>query len=379
MRLLFSGCRNVMDAADLKRIKRIVVRSPNWVGDAVLTTPAIRAVRQGLPNAQITVLAKPWVAPVFYSNPDIDEVFLYDAKERHRGWFGKARLARELRKIGFDLAVLFQNAFEAALLTCLAGVPRRLGYDTDGRSPFLTHCVALSKNHKQGHQIDYYLGILEGASLKVSSRDLILVLTEEDRASAQVILRRRGIEEKDRLVAINPGAAYGSAKRWPAERYAALCDRIQTQWKVKTIILGGPGEESVGLHISKLMKQPCVSLCGETSLREAAAVIERCHLFVTNDSGLMHIAAALDIPLIALFGPTDPVATGPANPRSQVVQVPTSCSPCLKRECPEDHRCMERITVERVHGVASAFLNRTSEPIPRSLPQGIFNSGDHRG
>lgn len=340
---------------DSGKIKRILIRSTNWVGDAMLTTPAVRAVRKNFPDAQISILAKPWVAPIFYNNPYLDHVIEYDSKGKHGGWLGKARLIRELRQNKFDAAILFQNAFEAALLACLAGVPARLGYDTDCRRLFLTHPVHLEPRLKQIHEIDYYLGILEAASLKPDHRELTLVVTEQERGRADDILKSHGVTGQDKLIGINPGATYGSAKQWPIERYAALCNKIHDSG-TQIIIFGGPGEEPTGRHVADLVKKPCINLCGKTNLLEAVALIERCRLFITNDSGLMHVAAAFDVPLIAVFGSTNPVTTGPSNPRSRIVRVPTSCSPCLKPECPEDHRCMREVSIDMVYAAAEELL-----------------------
>ena len=158
---------------------------------------------------------------------------------------------------------------------------------------------------------------------------------------------------------VNPGATYGSAKRWFPERYAALCDRMSEFYNARIMILGGPGEERVGRQVSESMRHPSVNLCGKTNLREAFALIERCQLFVTNDSGLMHVAAALDVPLVAIFGSTNPRTTGPSSVRSCIVQVPISCSPCLKPECSEEHQCMREITVDMVYDIARTLLEET--------------------
>ena len=339
-----------------KQIKRILIRSTNWVGDAIITTPAIRAVRKNFPEAKISLLAKPWVAPIFYNNPYIDNILIYDAAGKHRGLSGIPSLSKELRKEKFDLAILLQNAFEAALIAVLAGIPNRLGYNTDARSLLLTHCICLKPALKRVHQIDYYLGILEGASLKSDGRHLTLVVTDEERKHAEKILAKHGITGKDRLIGINPGAVFGSAKRWFPERYAALSVKLQEYSGAKIAIFGGPGEKALGHYISELMGNRCVNFCGKTSLREAVALIERCQLFITNDSGLMHVAAALDTPQIAIFGSTDHITTSPGSPKSRIVRVPVPCSPCLKPDCPIDHRCMKNITVDMVYDAAVKLL-----------------------
>jgi len=342
---------------DQKKIKTILIRSANWVGDTIMSTPVIRAVRKNFPDAAVSVLAKPWVAPLFDHNPYIDNVLIYDADGRHRLGFGTFRLSFDLRKHGFDLYISIQNAFEAALLSFLAGIPRRVGYNTDGRTLLLNYSIPLDPALKKGHLIDYYLGILHGVSLFADGRDLDLFVSEKEQARAEDILRENGLSGRERLIGINPGAKYGTAKRWFPDRYAEFCNRLLAMDETKILIFGGPGEESLGEYIYEQTGNRCIDLSGKTNLREAIALIKRCRLFVTNDSGLMHAAAALDVPQITVIGSTDPVATGPVNQQSRIVQVPVSCSPCLKPECPIDHRCMARVTVDMVYNEAQELLN----------------------
>ncbi len=348
-----------------EKIEHILVRSANWVGDALLTTPTIKAIRKNFPKARITILAKPWVAPVFYNNPHCDHVMLYEDQGTHRAWWGKVGLSNDLRRLRFDLAVLMQNAFEAALLAWLAGIPNRLGYKTDGRGILLTHPIPVNPRYREHHQIDYYLGILKGASLEGDDRRLTLAITDLERSRAREILRRIGVKADELLIGINPGATYGNAKRWFPERYAALGRKIQTSFGGRCLVFGGPAEEALGDHIAKGIGNHGINLCGRTSLREAMALIEQCALFVTNDSGLMHVAAAFDTPQIVIIGSTDPVRTGPSNPRSRIVTAPTSCGPCLKTECPTDHRCMKEISVEMVYDAAMGFLGHEAAQRPR--------------
>ena len=341
---------------DIRTIDRVLVRSTNWVGDAILTTPAVRAVRKNFPDAEVSILAKPWVAPVFYNNPDIDHLLVYDSEGRHKGWSGKVRLSKSLREGRFDLAILLQNAFEAALLAYLARIPRRLGYKTDGRHLLLTDGVDLEPRLKEVHETEYYLGILEGAGLSRAGMELTLRVSDEERVEADAFLSKHQVNSGEPLVGVSPGATYGPAKRWFPDRFAALCDRLQESSGVSIVILGGPGDAAVGDQVARSMKNPPVNLCGKTTLRQAISIIDRCHLFVTNDSGLMHVAAAVDIPLVAIFGSTNPVTTGPVGTKSHIVRVPMDCSPCLKPRCPEDHRCMEEITVDQVYSVAKSML-----------------------
>lgn len=347
-----------MKQLDKKHVRRILIRSANWVGDTIMTTPAVRAIRRCFPDAEISILAKPWVAPVFFNSPDIDQILIYDIANRHGGCWGKYRLSKELRQKKFDLAILFQNAFEAALLAFGAGIPNRVGYTTDGRSLLLTHRVRRMPSYKQHHQIDYYLGILDGVGLVHDGRHPMLFISEEERLGVQELLRPYGIKKNDSIIGINPGAAYGTAKRWMSDRYAALCDKLSKSHNVKLVIFGGPGEEALGEQIAGALAGRCIDFCGKTSLREAMALIERCRLFITNDSGLMHVAAALNRPLVAIFGSTDHVTTGPYGLKSRIVRTPMKCSPCLKPDCPEDHLCMKKITVDMVYAVAEGFIDK---------------------
>ena len=343
-----------------KAINNILLRSANWVGDAVMTTPAVRAVRKNFPRAKITILAKPWVMPVFHNNPHIDEIIRYDATDRHNGPVGLYRLSRDLKQKKFDLAIVFQNAFEAALLSFAARIPRRLGFATDGRAALLTDRLYTYRALKKGHLIDYYLGIISGVGLDLDGRDLELVISDKERQQAHVLLKELGVNPAEPHAGLNPGATFGTAKRWLPERFAELSRRLYADQGYRSLIFGGPGEARLGRQVAELSDGCAVNLCGRTNLREAMALIDHCRFFITNDSGLMHVAAALDKPQLAIIGPTDYIATGPSNRRSRLVRVPGACelSPCLKVDCPIDHRCMTRISVDRVLDELTDLLRR---------------------
>lgn len=323
-----------------------------------MTTPAIRAVRKNFPRASITILAKPWVIPVYQQNPHIDEVMPYDAAARHKGTLGLIRLARDLKHKNFDLAILFQNAFEAALLTFAARIPRRLGFATDGRTPLLTDRFYNYRELKKGHLIDYYLGIINGVGLDSDGRDLELFISDDEQVQARAFLGEVGVTPGELLAGLNPGATFGTAKRWLPERFAELSRRLYEEQGIRSLLFGGPGEVQLGHRIATQSGGSAVNLCGRTNLREAMVLIDRCRFFITNDSGLMHVAAALNKPQLAIIGPTDFIATGPSNPHSRIVRVPGACdlSPCLKVDCPIDHRCMTRISVELVLEELQALL-----------------------
>lgn len=335
---------------------RILIRAANWVGDAIMTTPVIRAVRKNYPASHITVLAKPWVIPVYANNPHVDGIMVYENRGRHKMGMGTLRLAGDIRRNRFDLAILMQNAFEAALLAFLARIPERVGYNTDGRSLLLNQCVKLDPVLKKRHLIDYYIGILKGAGLEADGGKLDLVLSGEDKAVAKKILAENQLGETRPVIGINPGATGGTAKRWFPDRYAKLCKQLSQQYQTKVLIFGGPGDDALGNQIMDMAPGCCINIAGKTTLSQAFGLIGACDLFVTNDSGLMHAAAALDVNQVAIIGSTDYVATAPSNKNSIMVRQETSCAPCLKDECPIDHRCMTRISVDRVMEVCQSVL-----------------------
>lgn len=334
---------------DKSNINNILIRATNWVGDAVMTLPALEAVRENFQSASITVLARPWVAPVFENHPAVKNTLIYN---RHDGlkkniseFFHITNLVRKNR---YDLAILFQNAFEAALLAYLGRVTYRLGFDSDGRGLMLTHAIQRSSEIFAVHQVEYYLSILKAVGLKAESRNPVLYLSKKDIAKAENLLQLQGICKNDFILGISPGAIFGNAKRWPFERFAKISDWASERWGAKVIILGSGKEKDIGNKIAGIMRNKAADFCGTTSLGEAMGIISRCNLFVTNDSGLMHVAAALGVPTLAIFGSTDHVATGPRGIKTRIIKHDIDCSPCLKPECPTDFKCMLSIEPEEV-------------------------------
>lgn len=329
-------------------IEKILIRSTNWLGDAVMTTPAIGAIRGTFPNAHITILATPLVAELFSPHDHIDEIMVYDKKGQHAGFAGRLLMARQLRARHFDMAILLQNAFDAALITWLARVPIRMGYRTDGRGFLLTHGCALSLETKRLHHVEYYLKMLASFGITTGTKTLSLMVTDNEEREASRVLLEAGINSGDCMIGINPGATYGSAKRWYPERFAAVANELCRRWGAKAVITGSPTEREIADEIAAAMDGACLNLAGRTSVRELMALIKRCDFFITNDSGPMHIAAAFNVPLVAIFGSTDHTTTSPFSDRAVVVRQDAECAPCLLRECPTDHRCMKEVMAEDV-------------------------------
>lgn len=341
---------------NLAELRKILIRSPNWVGDAVMSLPALAALREAIPGGKICILAKPWVADIFPNSPYVDRLILYESPGIHQGLKGKIRLARKLKREDFDLAILFPNSFESALITYLAQIPRRAGYNTDGRSFLLTHVIKAGPQ-KKGHQIDYYLNLIKGLGFPGRWRLPFLTISAEELRNAQERLESFGIKNVENLVGINPGASFGPAKQWSAERFGQLSLLIGKKLGAQIIILGSEGDKETARQVKTLAGDLCTDLTGRTKLAEAMAIIKKLRLFITNDSGLMHIAAALNIPTVAIFGSTSPEYTGPQGDHCRVIKKYISCSPCFKQKCPQKMECLEAISVEEVYEEVEKMWN----------------------
>ncbi len=374
--------------------ENILVRGVNWVGDAVMTIPALRALKNACPQSNIVLLVKPSVAPVFEKNPDIDEIIFYE--NEHKGFFGKIRLAYKLRKTGFSRAVLLQNAFDAALIAFLAGIPERIGYNRDGRGSLLTKAVPFNNEDRKMHHINYFLNLV--SSLIPHPSSLIpyencpwIFLSPDERMAARQ--RLSGLRRP--LLGINPGAAYGPAKRWAPERFVEIANWFMRDTGGSVVVFGNKSEEGIAEQIcrhaewemepgvssqgsiqnaecgmqnaeikskiqnskSKINSSELLNLAGKTTLRELISLISECDIFLSNDSGPMHIAYAVGTPLVAIFGSTDPKLTGPAGEDSIVLNSGLSCSPCFDRICREnDLRCLYAITAEDVYHALKGLL-----------------------
>ncbi len=321
--------------------------------------PALRGLRSLFPDAQIALLVKPAVADLFAGHPALTRVLTYDTEGRHAGLSGKWALAGQLRRQGFDLAILFQNAFEAAFLTFLAGVPRRYGYATDGRSLLLSDPVAVQDRRTLVHQVRYYWDLLKPLGLTGDPPAPELIVFPEEEQAMAGRFAQDGLTASDVVVGINPGSTYGGAKRWLPERFAEATERLcrtireSREQQVSVVIFGAKGEERLGQEIAARLSSRSLVLSGATTIRELMAAVKRCAILLTNDTGPMHIASAFQVPVVAIFGPTDWRTTSPVGNAHAIVRQPVDCAPCLLRECPIDHRCMTRVSVEQVYEAAT--------------------------
>jgi len=353
-------------------MSRVLVRATNWLGDAVMSLPAIRTIRQVFPHAHIALVARPWVADLYAREPSIDRVILYDA---HASLRERRDFAVRLRGERFDGAILLQNAFDAALMVWLAKIPERIGYDRDGRGPLLTQRIPVPEpGDIPRHERFYYLELLRRAGMIERfphTEPIRLGGVEAARESGAKLLAAAGIGGP--VIGISPGAAYGNAKRWLPERFAEAAQKVAQAFldpspglpvSPAVLVFGSPAERTLCGEVAAALARGRVdvrNLAGETTIPEFIDLAAACRLFLTNDSGAMHVASALAVPTVAIFGSTDDTTTGPIGPYARVVREHAECSPCLLRDCPIDHRCMTRVSADRV---ASAALQLWEESAP---------------
>jgi lipopolysaccharide heptosyltransferase II len=348
---------------DPRRIGRILIRANNWIGDVVMISPAVRAIRGRFPDARIAILAKRWVLETLHGNPFFDDLIEHDDGDGYRKLTGSFRLAADLRRRRFDLAVLFQKAFEAAALAFLGHVRIRVGYATDYRSALLTH--PLPPPSASMHHIDAFLGLARALGCRVDDPVPFFHLDGATRDQAGGLLPATW-KDGAPIVALHPGASK-PGRAWHAQRFAGLAALLCRDGGARLLVLGGPGEQELVTTIASAV--PADRVLAPTpspSIRVTAALMERCRLFVGNDSGPMHLAAAVGVPTIGLFGPGDPRKTAPrgrAGVRITTISKSYPCSPCRQdffRECPPSPSdkpfCLEEIDVAEVGAAALALL-----------------------
>lgn len=334
----------------------VIVRVPNWIGDVVMATAGLSALRKAFPTAAITALAKPWVADVLRYHPDINELIIHDPRNFPGRILDFMNTVGILRKKRFDTGVLFHKNFESALLFRFAGIPVRLGRPTDQRGFLLTHPVAFDTKTLAGHQVYHYIRLAEHLSGQPISNTVPGVFfSDTETQTVREFLSRSEIRTP--IIPLAAGAAYGVAKCWPSEKVIAFSRLVKERLDGVVVLLGGDGEVETNQRIISAADGNVVSVAGEISLLAQAALIQATGLCIANDSGLMHVAAALEgVRVIALFGPTKPMETAPFGKNHIVIHNPVDCWPCKHRVCPTDHRCMEPISPEIVLNAVESVL-----------------------
>ncbi len=339
----------------------ILVRGTNWVGDAVMTIPALRQLRRIFPEAKITLHTRSWAEGIFRDAALFDEILTFDkTKSKINDALAQAQ---ELKNHDFDLAVLFPNSFETALIVKMAKIPRRFGYSKEGRSFLLTDRVEIPAWKEMRHEVFYYLNLVAEIEkeyfgtktvLEIEPR-IELAVSDERRSKARKILEENGVDLSKKTVALGVGSTNSRAKRWPTESYAKLNDLLQNDLQVNVVLVGTKDEIEISEEVfAKSEKKPII-LTGKTNLAEAVAVLAETDLLVSNDMGLAHIAPAVGTGTLVIFGPTNEKTTQPFG--SEIIRKKVDCAPCMLRDCPIDHRCMTRISAEEVFEKAQEKLS----------------------
>lgn len=328
--------------------QNIIVKMPNWLGDAVMATPVIKDLRFRYPRAKIRALCLPPVAQMLMYDPHLTEVLSY---KKPSGWIHRAEhttVIDSLQLGEYDLGLLMTNSFSSAWWFWRGKVQNRIGFRGNFRSWLLTDPVSKPKNIEKVHLVQTYKLLLGPLGIPVSDTSPQLYLNADDRKFVEDFYKLNHIRPDDIVIGINPGAAYGSAKCWIPERFKEVTQKLLHHPNVVVLYFGDQSSAPLVNEICANMPARVINLATKTTLRELIALIGACSIFLTNDSGPMHIASALNVPLLALFGSTNEVKTGPYN-GGKVIHKHVECSPCYKRVCPIDFRCMTRISSEEVY------------------------------
>lgn len=327
---------------------RVLVKEVNWLGDLVISLPALRAIRAAFATSTLTVMVKKELSGFFDGMNWIDEVMPYTVARGVRGIADRFKIAGRIRERRFNLAILFPNSFESALWVTLGGVPRRAGFTADGRRAMLTHRAAPQGDALSGHQRGYWLAMIRetmGIRPVAGAEELKLEVADRHVQKMRAWIEANRMSPGSPLIAIAPAAAYGPAKEWPLVRYAALIDLLSDEAGAECVLVGAPAERDVCARVAATSRAGAIVAAGQTNIGELIALLSLCAGFAGNDSGAMHLAAALAIPAVGIFGSTNPERTGPTGPRAGVVYHRLECSPCLERTCRFGHyNCLREIT-----------------------------------
>jgi len=336
-----------LSAQNLKPF-RILIRSSNWLGDAVMSVPAVRAIKRGRPDAQITVAAPAKIASMWKLVPEVDAIIPLTGNSL----VAAARLLR--RQSSFDAAILFPNSLRVALESWLSGIPRRVGYRGHSRSWLLNQIIPEPRRlGPLEHQSSRYLHIARDCGAETSN-----IEHRTPNIATASIHQRSPIDDSPIRIGLSPGAEYGPAKRWLPERFAQAAAAVTARSPVQWILFGKENDAPIGEQITTALGDSCVNRIGQTTLEQLIDELRQCRLLLTNDTGTMHLAALLGVPTVAIFGSTEPRLTEPLGDRHIVLRHHVECSPCFLRKCPIDFRCMKAVSVQEVADAVMSILQQ---------------------
>jgi heptosyltransferase-2 len=321
---------------------------PNWIGDLVMATPILSDLRKAYPKARITAMCRSPICELLKEDPEIDELFCFSKANGFGRRAERRNIIEKLRKGGYDLGILLTHSFSSAWWFWLGKVQNRLGYECNGRNLLLTYSLEFPENIQNQHLVVTYKQLLEPLGIPISDTPPRLYLSPKEVNDARILLRQQGIPDGALVVGINPGATYGSAKCWLPERFREVTERLLNEKDVYIVYFGDIATVPLVKEICTRLSSRVINLSGQTSLRELSSLISQCDVLLTNDSGPMHIADAIGTPIVALFGSTSEIVTGPYR-SGTLIHKHVECSPCYQRTCPIDFRCMKRIESDEVY------------------------------
>lgn len=341
---------------------KILVRGTNWIGDAVMSVPALRELRRIFPDAWITLHTRTWADGLFCDADFLDEIVTYDpAKWRIRDVLDNSQF---LKKDDYDLAIILPNSFESAMTSYLSRIPRRIGYNKDLRGLLLTDPVAVPEWKARRHEVFYYLNLVSEIEKRIIGSDTVgqtvpdisLDVSPERRNAAANVLADLADGTSGPIIALGVGSTNSRAKRWPANYYAQLANKLSTELNAAIVLIGSADDGEVAAEVATKSGVNTIDLSGKTTIAEAVALLAELDVLVANDMGLAHIAPAVGTQTVVIFGPTDPTTTRPYSDNADILGYNVECSPCMLRDCPIDHRCMTNVTVANVFDSVVAAL-----------------------
>ena len=341
---------------DKTKINKIIIFSPNWLGDTVISTALVSSIKKEFPSSLIVIAANKYVYPLWAGNPLVSEILRCEVRGVE-GIISYVKLLLKLKKYRFDLAIILPHCFRYALFSFLAGIPLRAAYNVGYRKALLTHSLDYTDSLRAEHILENYLAVLDSIGIKLRERKLFLNVKPENGKKADDLLKANKIKSERLIIGIGPGAVYGEAKRWPKERFAELITLLGKEERAHIFVFTGTGEKILGDWLRRHTENPSVVFIHDYPLAEVMSLIKRCALFIGNDSGLGHIAAALDIKTISIFGSTSPRWTAPCGKNNITIYKQLSCSPCFTRKCRLGHCfCLASISAGEVMEAVSAQL-----------------------
>ncbi len=344
------------------KFRNIVVRMPNWIGDMVMATPVLTDLRNAYPNARITAMCRAPICDLLKNDPEVDELFCFSKTSSFSRRSDKKNIIGKLRHGKYDLGVLLTHSLSSSWWFWQGKIENRLGYDCNGRHFFLSHPVPLPSNVERQHLVHTYKMLLEPLGIPLSNTHPRLFLAQKEQDEARTLLNQHGVTKESTVIGINPGATYGSAKCWLPERFREVAEKLLTDPSVFIVFFGDQSTAPLVKEISKGLVPRVINLAGLTSLREVAALISLCSVLLTNDSGPMHIADALGTKIVALFGSTNEIVTGPYR-NGKVIHKHVECSPCYQRTCPIDFRCMKQIESDEVYRTILTMIKKNKSKL----------------